>query len=93
MGENEDRVATGVGPESSGYGVLALMSGAVGAERAESGGVGTALGREVAAEAEHVRPGGQAQAAESVKLAQADAFGDEAAGVLADREVGERVGG
>jgi hypothetical protein len=45
VGENEDRVATGVGPESSGHGVLALMSGAVGAERAESGGVSTAWSR------------------------------------------------
>jgi hypothetical protein len=48
VGENEDRVATGVGPEPSGYRVLALMSGTVGAERAEGGGVSPALGREVA---------------------------------------------
>jgi hypothetical protein len=47
----------------------------------------------MAAEAEHVRPCGQAQAAESGKLAQADALGDEASGMLADREVVELVGG
>ena len=47
----------------------------------------------MAAEAEHARPGGQAQAAESGKLAQADAFGDEAPGVLANGKVGELVGG
>ena len=46
---------------AGGYCGLALVGGAVGAECAEGGGVGAALGGEVAAEAEHVRPGGQPQ--------------------------------
>ena len=46
----------------------------------------------MAAEAEHVRPGGQAQVLESGKLGQAEAFGDVAAGVVADGQVGELVG-
>jgi len=46
----------------------------------------------VAGKAEHVRPGSEAQAAESGELAEANAFGDVAAGVLADGQLGEPVG-
>ena len=44
-------------------------------------------------EAEHVRPGRQAQVFQAGEFAEPDAFGDVAAGVLADGEVGELVGG
>jgi len=40
-----------------------------------------------------VRPGGQPQAAELGQFAEAEAFGDVAAGVVADGKVGEPVGG
>jgi hypothetical protein len=39
------------------------------------------------AEAEHVRPGSQPQAAEGGKAAEPQAFGDEVASVLADGKV------
>jgi hypothetical protein len=58
-GEDERGVVVEVGQEPGGDGLCALVGGAVGAERAEGGGVGAALGREVAGEAEHVRPGGE----------------------------------
>src|SRR5712691_2864722 len=47
----------------------------------------------MAAEAEHVRPGGEAQMVEFGESAQAQALGDVAAGVVGDGEVGELVGG
>jgi hypothetical protein len=68
--------------------VVALVLGAFGAQRAEGGGVVAALGGEVAAEAEHVRPRGQPQALESGELADAQACGDQAAGVFADGQLG-----
>jgi hypothetical protein len=55
----------------------------------EGDGVGAALGGEVAAEAEHVRPRGQPQLLELGELAEAEACGDVAAGVFADWQVGE----
>ena len=73
--------------------MVALVLGAFGAQRAKGGGVVAALGREVTAEAEHVRPGGQAQVFESGEFAEAQACGDEAAGVLADGQLGQPVGG
>ena len=51
-----------------------------------------ALGREVAAEAEHVRPRGQPQVGQCGELAEAQACADEAAGVLADGQLGELIG-
>jgi hypothetical protein len=51
--------------------VVALVLGAFGAQRAEGGGVAAALGGEMAAEAEHVRPRGQPQVFESGEFAQA----------------------
>jgi hypothetical protein len=59
MGKDE-RGVVGFRPEAFGGGVVALVLGAFGAQRAEGSGVVAALGREVASEAEHVRPGGQA---------------------------------
>ena len=47
----------------------------------------------MAAEAEHVRPRGEAQVAELGELREAQAFGDVAAGVAAYRQVSEPVGG
>src|SRR5262249_52867759 len=64
VGEDQRGVVVGCGPEAFGGGVVALVLGAFGAQRAEGGGVVAALGRKVAAEAEHVRPGGQPQAFE-----------------------------
>src|ERR1039457_2274422 len=64
MGDNERGLAIRHGPQACGGGVVALVLGAVGPQRAESGGVAAALGREMTTEAEHVRPGGQPQAAE-----------------------------
>lgn len=92
VSENE-RGAVGQGGDETGvYRVLALVVGAGGAECAEGGGVAAALGGEVAAKAEHVCPGGQAEVVEFGQLAEAEAFADEAAGVVANREVGEPVG-
>ena len=82
-----------VGQEPGGDGLFALVGGAVGTERAEGGGESAALGREVAGEAEHVRPGGQAQVFQTGELAEPDALGDVTAGVLADRQYVELVGG
>ena len=87
MSEDQDGVAGGDWQEPGGYGALALVSGTVGAEGAEGGGVGPALGGEVAAEAEHVRPGGQPQVGELGQPAEAEAFGDVAAGVVADGQL------
>src|ERR1019366_6965806 len=70
-------------------GVLALVLATSGAERAEGRGVGAAFGGEVAAEAAHVCPGGQPELFELGELAEAQAFGDEAARMLADGQVGE----
>ena len=92
VSDDERVISFGCGPEAVVYGVFALVLDPFGAERAEGCGVGAALGGEVAAETEHVSPANQAQAAEFGELAEAEAFGDEAAGVLADREVGEPVG-
>jgi hypothetical protein len=78
-----------VGLQPGGDGVLALMGGPVGAQRSEGDGVAAALGRKVAAEPEHVRPGGQAQVRELRELADAQACGDVAAGVFADGQVGQ----
>src|SRR5262245_12152414 len=93
VGHDERGVVVGYRPETLGGGVVALMLGAFGAQRAEGGGVVAALGREVAAEAEHVRPRDQPQVFESGEFAQAQAGGDEAAGVFADGQLGELVGG
>jgi hypothetical protein len=82
VSDDERVISLGCRPETGLYGVFPLVLDPFGAERAEGGGVGAALGREVAAEAEHVRPGSQAQAAEFGEPAKAEAFGDEAAGVL-----------
>ena len=76
----------------TGSGALALIGGPVGAQRAVGDGVAAAFGGEVAAEAEHVRPGGQAQVLELGELAEAQTCGDVAAGVLTDRQIGEPVG-
>jgi hypothetical protein len=46
----------------------------------------------VAAEAEHVRPGGQPQLLELGKVAETEACGDVAAGVLTDGQVSDPVG-
>ena len=73
-------------------GGLALVGGTVGAECAEGGGVGAAFGGEVAAEAEHVGPCGQVQVFEFGELGQAQAFGDVAAGVVANGQQSELVG-
>src|SRR5450759_1662525 len=80
VANDEDGVRGGRGQEPGGNGVLVLAAG--GAECAEGGGVGAAFGGEVAAEAEHVRPGGQAEAVEFGDLAEAEAFGDETASVI-----------
>ena len=92
LGQDERAVRRKVGHEPGGYGLFALVGGAVGAQSAEGDGVGAALGREVAAESEHVRPGRKPQAFQARELAEAEAFGDEAAGVVADGKVGEPVG-
>ena len=47
----------------------------------------------MATEAERVRPGREPQPFQARELAEAEAFGDEAAGVLADGKVGQLVGG
>ena len=47
----------------------------------------------MAAEAEHVRPGGQSQVGEWWELAEAEAFGDVAAGVVPDGQFVQTVGG
>jgi hypothetical protein len=70
VSEDERRVCGRTGQESGSYGVLALVLATSGAERAESRGVATALGREVAAEAEHVSPGGQPEVFELGELAE-----------------------
>jgi hypothetical protein len=93
LGEDERAVRRKVGHEPGGYGLFALVGGAVGAQGAEGDGVGAALGREVAAEAEHVRPGREPQPFQARELAEAEAFGDEAAGVVPDGKVGQLVGG
>ena len=82
--DDERGIAVDVGQQSAGYGGFALVSGTLGAERTHGGGVSAALGRKVAAEAEHVCPGGQSQVGELGKPAEAEAFGDVAAGVVAD---------
>jgi len=91
--DDQRGIAVDVGQQSGGYGGFTLVGGALGAERAHGGGVSAALGRKVAAEAEHVRPGDQSQVGELGKPAEAQAFGDVAAGVVADGQVGEPVGG
>jgi len=47
VGDDERGVAVQVGQEPGGDGLLALVGGTVGAQRAEGGGVGAALGGEV----------------------------------------------
>ena len=69
------------------------MGGTVGAQGAEGDGVGAALAGEVAAEPEHMSPGGQAQVCQFGELAESEAFGDETAGVVAERQCGELVDG
>ncbi len=44
------------------------------------------------AESEHVRPGGESEGFELGELAEAEAFGDESAGVVGDGQGGELVG-
>ena len=46
----------------------------------------------MATEAEHVRPGGQSQVFQFGELAETEALGDMAAGVVADRSLGQSVG-
>src|ERR1022692_366292 len=82
-----------VGQEPGADGVLALVVGACGAECAEGGGVAAALGREVPPESEHVRPRGEAQVCKFGELTQAQALGDQAAGVSGDGQGCEAVGG
>ena len=91
VGEDERGAEVEAGLHSGSDGVLALVGGAVGAEYAKGDGVGAALGGEVAAEAEHVRPGREPQTCQARELAEAEAFADEAAGVLADGKVVELV--
>jgi hypothetical protein len=93
LGEEERAVRRKVGHLPGGYGLFALVGGAVGAQGAEGDGVGAALGREVAAEAEHARPGREPQPFQARELAEAEAFGDEAAGVVPDGKVNQLVGG
>src|ERR1035441_7868006 len=93
VGDNERGLAIGHGPQACGEGAVTLVLGAVGPQRAESGGVAAALGREMTTEAEHVRPGSQAQAAEGGEPAEPQAFGNKAASVLADGKIGQPVGG
>ena len=93
VSEDQGGVAAGGWQEPGGYGALALVSGTIGAEGAEGDRVGPALGGEVAAEAEHVRPGQQSQVGELGELAEAEAFGDVAAGVVPDGQLLEAVGG
>ena len=85
VGHDERGVVVGYRPETFGGGVVALVLGAFGAQRAEGGGVAAALGRKVAAETEHVRPRRKPQYGQFREFAQAQAGGDEAAGVFADR--------
>ena len=61
VSEDEGGVGGRARQEASSYGALALVLAAGSAERAEGGGVGAAFGREVAAEAEHVRPCAKAE--------------------------------
>jgi hypothetical protein len=77
--EDERGIAVDVGHQSGGLGLFALVGGAVGAQAAQGDGVGAALGAEVAAKAEHVRPCGKPQVVEPGQLAAAEAFGDMAA--------------
>jgi hypothetical protein len=91
IGDDEGGVTVEVWQQPGSDGLFALVLSAVGAQRAESDGVGTAFGREVSTEAEHVRPGGQPQLFQFGELAEAEAFGDEAAGVIADRQCVELV--
>jgi hypothetical protein len=92
IGDDERCAAIEVRHETGGLGVFALVRGTVGTQCAEGGGVGAALGGEVATEAEHVCPGGQAQVCEFGPLAEADAFGDVTPGVIADGQVRKPVG-
>jgi len=85
VGDDERDARVEVGLQPGGDGVIALMGGPVGAQRAEGNGVGAALGGEVTAEAEHVRPRGQSQSLELGELAESEAFSDVAAGMVADR--------
>jgi hypothetical protein len=80
-------------PQSGGDSALALVGSTVGAQRAEGDRVGAALGGEVAAEAEHVCPGRQSQVGELGEPAEAQAFGDVAAGVVPDGQLVQAVGG
>src|SRR5579859_313051 len=91
--QDDRRIASDVRLEPGGYRLLTLVGGAVGTQGAEGDGVNAALGRKVAAESEHVRPSRQAHFFQSGKFAEAQAFGDEAAGVLAYRQRGELIGG
>ena len=61
--DNESGVAKRAGQEPGSSGVFSLMRGAVCAQRAERCRIGSALGGEVAGEAEHVLPGCQSQRA------------------------------
>src|SRR5258707_1489950 len=93
VSDDERVISLRCGPETVVHGVFPLVLDPLGAERTKGCGVGAAFGREVAAEAEHVRPGSQAQAAEFGEPAEAEAFGDKPAGVVADRKIGEPAGG
>ena len=93
VGDNERRLAVQVGQEPSGDGLLTLVGGTVGTERAEGGRVGAALGGEVPGEAEHVRPRRQPQVFQAGEFVEPDAFGNVTACVLADRQHVELVSG
>jgi hypothetical protein len=87
VSKDEGGVAGRSGQQPGRDGPLALEGGAVGAQRAEGDRVGSALGGEVTAEAEHVCPGGQPEPGELGKFAEAQAFGDVAAGVVPDGQL------
>jgi hypothetical protein len=59
VGQDQRGVVFRFRPEVASGGVVALVLGAFGAQRAEGSGVVAALGREVTPEAKHVRPRGQ----------------------------------
>jgi len=87
VSDDERGIAFQSGYEPGGDGPLALVDGAICAQRAEGDRVGAALGGEVAAEAEHLRPGRQPQVGELGEPAEAEAFADVTAGVVPDGQL------
>ena len=85
--------AVGRRPGRRGHGGLgASPFGAGVAEGAEGGGVAAGLGGEVAAEAEHVGPGAQAEVFEVLAGAEGPGGADEPAGVVGDVELAAEFG-